>query len=76
MAEYPDKYDYKKANIPSPLTAEQEAENVAKLLDKKKAKRLAQQAKLKKKHQEEKERKIEEAEKKRFLELSDREKEP
>lgn len=70
MGEFPDKYDYSKSHIPTPLTDSLEQEQAERKKAVKKAKR-----------QRDKERKIadaprkqEESEKKRFLELSDREK--
>ncbi|XP_014667024.1 PREDICTED: ankyrin repeat and zinc finger domain-containing protein 1-like [Priapulus caudatus] len=74
MGKYPDRYDYREAQIPSSLTEEMERERAAK---EKERKRFAQKAKKER----QKELKVEEAriaaeckEKKRFLELSDREK--
>ncbi|KAK7863911.1 hypothetical protein R5R35_014479 [Gryllus longicercus] len=63
MGEFPDKYDYRKSQIPGPLTDEMERE----LAEKQKELRKAKRAK-------ERERKKEETEKDRFLKLSDREK--
>lgn len=70
MGEFPDRYDFSKSHIPSPLTDSVLQEQAERKKVVKKAKR-----------QKEKERKItdaprrqEEAEKKRFLEMSDREK--
>lgn len=81
MAQWPDKYDYKKAKIPSPLTKEQELEQTAKLAVRRKAQRQAKQERQREKKQQErikneqvKAQQAEEEEKKKFLELSDREK--
>ncbi|KAG0712157.1 Ankyrin repeat and zinc finger domain-containing protein 1 [Chionoecetes opilio] len=81
MAQWPDKYDYKKAKIPSPLTKEQELEQEGKLALRRKAQRQAKQERQReKKRQErvkmeqEKALQIEEEEKKSFLAFSDREK--
>ncbi|CAL4099067.1 unnamed protein product, partial [Meganyctiphanes norvegica] len=74
MAQFPDKYDYKKAGVSSPLTAEQEEAVAVKQTEKKKAQRKAklEREKIKKAHLKEKKR--EEEEKNKFLNLSDREK--
>lgn len=88
MGSYPDKFDYSKAAIPSPLTDEIEKQKAERLAEKrkqqkqaKKEKKVIEKARLedeKRKQEElnraeEEKRKIEE-EKKRFLSLSDREK--
>merc|ERR1719431_800873 len=41
MGEFPDKYDYKTAQVPPPLSKEAEEEKAAKVNEKKKAQRLA-----------------------------------
>ena len=74
MGEFPDKYDFKTAMIPAPLSREEEAERQAKQNDKKKAQRQAKREKEKLVKAEQKKVKEEEAEKERFLNLSDREK--
>ncbi|XP_050730824.1 ankyrin repeat and zinc finger domain-containing protein 1-like [Eriocheir sinensis] len=81
MAEWPDKYDYKKAKIPSPLTKDIEEEQAAKMALRRKAQRQAKLGRQREKKQQEKmkleqEKKlqVEEEERKRFLALSDREK--
>lgn len=74
MAQHPKKYDYKQARIPSPLTAEQEAKEQAKEIEKKKAQEKAREEKERERKQKEEEARREREEKKRFLKLSDREK--
>ncbi|XP_045608383.1 tRNA endonuclease ANKZF1 isoform X2 [Procambarus clarkii] len=74
MAQYPDKYDYKKAKVPSALTPEQEAQQAAKLAQRRKAQRQAKLERQKEKKKKAKEEMQEEEEKKRFLALSDRDK--
>ncbi|XP_042206876.1 ankyrin repeat and zinc finger domain-containing protein 1-like isoform X2 [Homarus americanus] len=74
MADYPDKYDYKKARVPSPLAPDQEAQQAEKLAQRRKAQRQAKQERQKEKKQKKRELKKEDEEKKQFLELSDREK--
>lgn len=74
MGEFPDKYDYKTAMIPPPLSQEEEAEKQAKQNEKKKAQRQAKKEKEKLVKAEEKKKNDEKAEKERFLNLSDREK--
>ncbi|XP_045116056.1 ankyrin repeat and zinc finger domain-containing protein 1-like isoform X4 [Portunus trituberculatus] len=81
MAQWPDRYDYKKAKIPSPLTKEQELEQAAKLALRRKVQRQAKQERQREKKQQErlkaKQEKAllaEEEDKKKFLELNDREK--
>merc|ERR1711874_329730 len=71
---YPQKFDYKSAQIPPPLSPEQEAEKAAKVNEKKKAQRLAKREKVKSRREEEETEKREKEEKERFLNLSDREK--
>ena len=74
MGEHPDKYDYKTAQIPAPLSKELEEEKQKKQNEKKKAQRQAKREKEKLVKAEEKQRKAEVEEKERFLNLSDREK--
>ena len=45
MGEFPDKYDYKTAQVPPPLSKEAEEEKAAKVNEKKKAQRLAKREK-------------------------------
>ena len=71
---YPEKYDYKTAQIPPPLSAEEEAEKMAKVNEKKKAQRLAKKEKDKAKKEEIEKERREREERDRFLNLSDREK--
>lgn len=88
MGTYPDRFDYTKALIPSPLTDEIERQRQEKLAEKRKqqkkqqkAKKAAERAKAEEEKRlqeealkaQEEERKIKE-EKERFLALSDREK--
>ena len=72
--EFPEKYDYKTAMIPPPLSKEEEDAKQAKQLEKKKAQRQAKREKEKVVKAEEKKVKEEKEEKERFLNLSDREK--
>ncbi|KAK7010519.1 ankyrin repeat and zinc finger domain-containing protein 1, partial [Biomphalaria glabrata] len=74
MADFPEKYDYTKAQIPSPLTAEMESEKKLKAAEKRKAKKKAQNEKNKDKKAAEAQFQAEKREKERFLALSDREK--
>ncbi|CAL1537452.1 unnamed protein product [Lymnaea stagnalis] len=74
MANFPDRYDYVKAQIPSPLTAEMEAEKKLKAAEKKKAKKKALNERNKEKKAAEAVIKEENREKERFLGLSEREK--
>jgi len=74
MGEFPDKYDYKTAQVPPPLSKEAEEEKAAKVNEKKKAQRLAKREKEKQQKSEEQKVKKEKEEKERFLNLSDREK--
>lgn len=69
-AEFPDKYNYRKSQIPSPLTEETEKE----MLEKRRMQRKLKREREKIRKQEEEKIKKEEAEKERFLRLSDREK--
>jgi len=70
MGQYPDKYDYKKAQVPHPLTDEMEKERAEKKKQLNKLKK--DKDKQKKVVQKEKEKEMEEQA--RFLNLSDREK--
>ncbi|KAK8737910.1 hypothetical protein OTU49_004297 [Cherax quadricarinatus] len=74
MAQYPDKFDYKKAKVPSPLTPEHEAQQAAKLAERRKAQRQVKLERQKEKKLKERETMREEEEMRRFLALSDREK--
>ena len=74
MGEFPDKYDYKSAQVPPPLSKEAEEEKATKVNEKKKAQRLAKREKEKQQKSEEQRLKKEKEEKERFLNLSDREK--
>ncbi|XP_057293039.1 ankyrin repeat and zinc finger domain-containing protein 1-like isoform X2 [Hydractinia symbiolongicarpus] len=74
MAKYPEKYDYKKAKIPSPLSEEQEDEQRRKNAEKKKSQNKARKDKLKAKKAEEMQQILVEKEQKAFEGLSDREK--
>ncbi|KAM4608569.1 tRNA endonuclease ANKZF1 [Polymixia lowei] len=70
MGENPDKYDYSKAQIPGPLTAEIES----KKMEKKKAQKAAKKQREKEVKEEKKKQEQEAEEKKRFASLTDREK--
>ncbi|KAK2850366.1 hypothetical protein Q7C36_009149 [Tachysurus vachellii] len=70
MAEHPDKYDYAKAQVPGPLTAEIES----KKMEKKKAQKAAKKQREKEQREEKRQEEEEQEEKRRFLALSDREK--
>ncbi|KAL7865162.1 hypothetical protein SRHO_G00104090 [Serrasalmus rhombeus] len=70
MADHPNKYDYAKAQVPGPLTAEIESKKV----EKKKAQRAAKKQREREQKAEKKREEEEEEEKRRFLSLSDREK--
>ncbi|XP_036431268.1 ankyrin repeat and zinc finger domain-containing protein 1 [Colossoma macropomum] len=70
MADHPDKYDYAKAQVPGPLTAEIESKKA----EKKKAQRAARKQREREQKEEKKREEEEEEEKRRFLSLSDREK--
>ncbi|XP_071101998.1 tRNA endonuclease ANKZF1-like [Haliotis cracherodii] len=74
MGEFPEKFDYSKAQIPSALTPEMEAEKRVKDAEKKKQQKKAKQERLKEKKVEMAKTRAEEEEKKRYLSLSDREK--
>ncbi|KAM9850795.1 tRNA endonuclease ANKZF1 [Aulostomus maculatus] len=70
MAENPDRYDYNKAQVPAPLTAEIES----KKMEKKKAQKALKKQREKTQKEEKKKQELEAEEKKRFASLSDREK--
>ncbi|XP_058249081.1 tRNA endonuclease ANKZF1 isoform X2 [Hemibagrus wyckioides] len=70
MAEHPDKYDYAKAQVPGPLTAEIESKKA----EKKKAQKAAKKQREKEQREEKRREEEEQEEKRRFLALSDREK--
>lgn len=74
MGRYPEKYDYKRAEIPGPLDEEKEAQKKALDVEKKKAAKKASKERLKVKKQEETAQQKEEHEKRRFMNLSEREK--
>ncbi|XP_040057135.1 tRNA endonuclease ANKZF1 isoform X2 [Gasterosteus aculeatus] len=70
MAENPDKYDYIKAQVPAPLTAELESKKT----EKKKAQKALKRQREKEQKEEKRKRELEEEEKKKFASLTDREK--
>uniref|UniRef100_H3DGD0 Ankyrin repeat and zinc finger peptidyl tRNA hydrolase 1 n=1 Tax=Tetraodon nigroviridis TaxID=99883 RepID=H3DGD0_TETNG len=70
MGDNPDRYDYKKAQVPGALTVEMES----KQLEKKKAQKLLRKQRDKEHKEELKKQELEVEEKKRFASLSDREK--
>ncbi|XP_029698232.1 ankyrin repeat and zinc finger domain-containing protein 1 isoform X1 [Takifugu rubripes] len=70
MAHNPDRYDYKKAQVPGPLTAELQSKH----LEKKKAQKVLRKRRDKEQKEEKKKQELEAEEKKRFSCLSDREK--
>ncbi|KAM4561241.1 tRNA endonuclease ANKZF1 [Fundulus diaphanus] len=70
MGENPDKYDYSKAQVPGPLTAETESKKV----EKKKAQRAQRKQREKEQKEEKRKQELEAEEKKRFASLTDREK--
>ncbi|XP_015214736.1 tRNA endonuclease ANKZF1 isoform X2 [Lepisosteus oculatus] len=70
MAENPNKYDYIKAQVPGPLTAEIES----KKMEKKRAQKAAKKQREKEQREERKKQEVEEEEKRRYAALSDREK--
>lgn len=74
MGQFPDRYDYKAAQIPSALTNDMELERKQKAAEKKRQQKKAKQERLKEKREEDAVKEAEEREKKRFLALSDREK--
>ncbi|XP_078481485.1 tRNA endonuclease ANKZF1-like [Ciona intestinalis] len=73
-SKHPDKFDYKSAQIPSPLSDVAEEEMKKKKSEKKKMQRLDRKLKDRVKREEEEKKKEEQDEKERFLALSDREK--
>ncbi|XP_041806642.1 ankyrin repeat and zinc finger domain-containing protein 1 isoform X2 [Chelmon rostratus] len=70
MGENPDKYDYSKAQVPGPLTAEIES----KQQEKKKAQKALRKQREKEQKEEKRKQELEAEEKKRFASLTDREK--
>ncbi|KAM8749364.1 tRNA endonuclease ANKZF1 isoform 1-T2 [Acanthopagrus schlegelii] len=70
MGENPDKYDYIKAQVPGPLTAEIES----KQSEKKKAQKALKKQREKEQKEEKRKQELEAEEKKRFASLTDREK--
>ncbi|XP_008297369.1 ankyrin repeat and zinc finger domain-containing protein 1 isoform X2 [Stegastes partitus] len=70
MAENPDKYDYGKAQVPGPLTAEIES----KKMEKKKAQKAQKKQREKEQKEEKRKQELEVEEKKKFASLTDREK--
>ncbi|XP_058476129.1 tRNA endonuclease ANKZF1 isoform X2 [Solea solea] len=70
MGENPDRYDYSKAQVPGPLTAEIESKKV----EKKRAQKAVRKQREKEQKEEKKKEELEAEEKKRFASLSDREK--
>ncbi|KAK5861178.1 hypothetical protein PBY51_022593 [Eleginops maclovinus] len=70
MGENPDKYDYSKAQVPGPLTAEIESKKV----EKKKAQKAMKKQREKGQKEEKRKQELEAEEKKRFASLTDREK--
>ncbi|XP_068602379.1 tRNA endonuclease ANKZF1 [Brachionichthys hirsutus] len=70
MGENPDKYDYKKAQVPGPLTAEIES----KQSEKKKAQKALRKQREKEQKEEKRKQELETEEKERFASLTDREK--
>ncbi|XP_035532345.1 ankyrin repeat and zinc finger domain-containing protein 1 isoform X2 [Morone saxatilis] len=70
MGENPEKYDYSKAQIPAPLTAEIES----KQSEKKKAQKALRKQREKEQKEEKRKQELEAEEKKRFASLTDREK--
>ncbi|XP_076018075.1 tRNA endonuclease ANKZF1 [Genypterus blacodes] len=70
MGENPEKYNYVKAQVPGPLTAEIES----KKSDKKKAQKAVKKQREKEQKEERRKQELEEEEKKRFASLTDREK--
>ncbi|KAI3355769.1 hypothetical protein L3Q82_004341 [Scortum barcoo] len=70
MGENPDKYDYIKAQVPGPLTADIEA----KQMEKKKAQKALRKQREKEQKEEKRKQEMEAEEKKRFASLTDREK--
>ncbi|KAL3831821.1 hypothetical protein ACJMK2_023523 [Sinanodonta woodiana] len=71
---YPEKYDYVKAQIPAPLTSEMESKRRQKDAERKRVQKKAKQEQLKVKKAEEAKARAEEMEKQRYMALSKREK--
>ncbi|XP_005091111.1 ankyrin repeat and zinc finger domain-containing protein 1 [Aplysia californica] len=74
MAAFPTRYDYAKAQVPSPLTPEMENEKKIKMAEKRKQKKKAAAERNKEKKAVEAQTRAENQEKERYLALSDREK--
>uniref|UniRef100_A0A3B3CZ00 Vms1-associating treble clef domain-containing protein n=2 Tax=Oryzias melastigma TaxID=30732 RepID=A0A3B3CZ00_ORYME len=70
MGENPDKYDYRKAQVPGPLTAETESKKA----EKKKAQKAQKKQREKEQKEVRKKQEQEEEEKRKFASLTDREK--
>ncbi|XP_022596668.1 ankyrin repeat and zinc finger domain-containing protein 1 [Seriola dumerili] len=70
MGENPDKFDYNKAQVPGPLTAEIESKKT----EKKKAQKALRKQREKEQKEEKRKQELEAEEKKRFASLTDREK--
>nr|XP_020450416.1 ankyrin repeat and zinc finger domain-containing protein 1 isoform X1 [Monopterus albus] len=70
MGENPDKYDYVKAQVPAPLTAEIESKKT----EKKKAQKALRKLREKEQKEEKRKQELEAEEKKKFASLTDREK--
>ncbi|XP_067459514.1 tRNA endonuclease ANKZF1 [Thunnus thynnus] len=70
MGENPDRYDYNKAQVPGPLTAEIESKKT----EKKKAQKALKKQREKEQKEEKKKQELEAEEKKRFASLTEREK--
>lgn len=70
MGENPDKYDYSKAQVPGPLTAEIESKQT----EKKKTQKALRRQREKEQREEKRKQELEAEEKKRFASLNDREK--
>ncbi|XP_056144965.1 ankyrin repeat and zinc finger domain-containing protein 1 isoform X2 [Lampris incognitus] len=70
MGENPDKYDYSKAQVPGPLTAETESRK----MEKKRAQKAAKRQREKEQKEEKRKQELEAEERKRFASLTDREK--
>ncbi|XP_029966992.1 ankyrin repeat and zinc finger domain-containing protein 1 isoform X2 [Salarias fasciatus] len=70
MGEHPDKYDYSKAQVPGPLTAEIESKKT----EKKKAQKAQKKQRDKELKDEKRKQELEAEEKQRFASLTDREK--
>uniref|UniRef100_A0AAZ3NVN2 VLRF1 domain-containing protein n=1 Tax=Oncorhynchus tshawytscha TaxID=74940 RepID=A0AAZ3NVN2_ONCTS len=70
MADHPDKYNYSKALVPGPLTAELESKKT----EKKRAQKAAKKTREKEQKEQRKRLEMEAEEKRRFASLSDREK--